>query len=292
MARTFELVETPAGTDVVITGPWSAEAAELVTSGRASGLVLNYARGFQERDLDFLHDLRIERLDLLARTILDLSPIHSNDATLTSLSLVAHDRSKLDVGRFPRLQHLSAEWPQVGESIRLATALQDLYLGSYPELDLTALASLASLTRLRMKDRPRLTSLNGLEDLPWLHELGIFGASRLSDISALKRTSPPLLQLLELESTQYIPDLDAVANCTALTFLNAGNCGDLPTAAPLQDLHALEALHLYESTRFLDGDLNPIAQLPHLRDFRMMNRRHYTPSVSAIQNKIESRQRS
>lgn len=289
VAPTFELVETPDGTDLVVIGPWSAAAARQIISGRANGLVMNYALGFQERTLEFLLDLRLKRIDLLARTITDLSPIYASATTLTSLSLVAHSRSSIDLAQFPRLQRLSAEWPQIHASIQEAVTLHDLYLGSYPEQDLTALSTLTLLTRLRLKDRPQLASLDGLEALPWLNELGVFGANRLTDITALQRMSSPVLQQLELESNPLIPDLGSIANCTALTYLSAGNCGDLPTAAPLQKLHALEALYLYGSTRFLDGDLSPIAQLPRLRDFRMQNRRHYTPPVSAVKNNIDTR---
>lgn len=38
-------------------------------------------------------------------------------------------------------------------------------------------------------------------------------------------------------------------------------------------------LHLYESTRIIDGDLRPILSLPQLQELRLASRRHYSPQV-------------
>ena len=48
----------------------------------------------------------------------------------------------------------------------------------------------------------------------------------------------------------------------------------------------LTVLHLHESTRIADGDLEPLLGLRHLRDFRMMNRNHHRPAVSEIKEHL------
>jgi hypothetical protein len=61
---------------LVVIGPWSTETAELLSTERIDGLVVNYARGFNETDLTVLTDGRgTRRLRILDLRITDLSPI-------------------------------------------------------------------------------------------------------------------------------------------------------------------------------------------------------------------------
>jgi hypothetical protein len=54
-APDFVVELAPKGSrDLVITGPWSAEAAEVLIRGEADGLVLTRARGIREGTLDLL----------------------------------------------------------------------------------------------------------------------------------------------------------------------------------------------------------------------------------------------
>jgi hypothetical protein len=53
----------------------------------------------------------------------------------------------------------------------------------------------------------------------------------------------------------------------------------------------LETLYMYETTRVADADLQPIMDLPNLKNFRMQNRREYKPSVSEIEQVLAERNR-
>jgi hypothetical protein len=59
-----------------------------------------------------------------------------------------------------------------------------------------------------------------------------------------------------------------------------------PPPSKLNRTCELTELYLYESTRIVDGDLEPLLELRRLRDFRMMNRKHYLPSVSEIIDRL------
>jgi len=50
----YVLEDAPEGRSLVVTGPWSDNAARALARGEADGLVLNYARGFYESTLDLL----------------------------------------------------------------------------------------------------------------------------------------------------------------------------------------------------------------------------------------------
>lgn len=286
---TFQLVDTPAGTDLLLTGAWSPAAAAALLEGRADGLVLNYTAGFKEPDLAFFAGLPIRRLQVLDRTVTDLSPVYGLADCLITLRVQSDPRAVIELERLPRVRTLSASWPQIRASILFAPQIEDLAVPSYSEPDLQPLSALTSLTSLVMKERPKLRSLDGMEAFPWLTRLGVFLAPGLADISAVERSRPPALQVLQLQACRKIPDIAPVASCTSLRFFDLSEGGEIRSVGPLADLVNLERLYLYDSTKVADGDLGPIARLPRLKDFRMQNRRGYSPTVKEIQDAIARR---
>jgi hypothetical protein len=286
---TYVIEDGPGGADLVVTGEWSSTAHEAIVDGLADGLVLNYARGFQEQSIDFIYGLPIKRLNLLARTVHDLSPVYSTAAVLEELRVQCDPSAVIELERLPHLRRLSASWPQVQGSVVFAQRLEHLYLGSYNETDLTPLSTLSALTSLTMKDRPRLSSLAGVEAFPWLAQLGIHLALNLEDISALATSASPVLTTLQLPACKKVVDIWPVTSCPSLRFFELSDGADIPTIRPLAGLTRLERVYLYGSTRVTDGDLRAIAGLPALTDFRMVNRPNYKPSVIEIQESIVQR---
>lgn len=286
---TFALEPHAHGVDLVVTGDWSSAARETFEAGRADGLVLNYAKGFREQPIDFVQGLPIRKLDVMARSVHDLSPVYSLASTLEELRVQSDPRAAIELENLPRVKTLAASWPQVRSSIMFAPQIEDLSVPSYSESNLEPLAGLTSLTSLVMKERPKLRSLDGLEAFPWLTRLGVFLASGLSDIGALERTRCPALQVLQMQACKKIPDVVPVAGLSSLRFFDLSEGGEIPSVGPLAELLNLERLYLYDSTRVADGDLTPIVGLPRLTDFRMQNRRGYSPSVREIQEAISRR---
>ncbi len=284
----FTLEQTPHGVDMIVQGEWSADAKKSLLKGHADGLVLNYARGFRGRDLKFLDGLPIARLKVLARTLADLSPIYALADGLVSLRVQSDPRAIIELERLPQIQTLSATWGQVQGSLRFAQRLEQLFLLSYSETDLSPLTAIPTLVSVVMKDYPRVKSLDGIEELPLLEVLGIHLAKALSDITALRRSSPDL-KTLQLPSCRKVVDVAPVSACTSLRFFELSEGGNLLTVAPLSGLQGLERLYLYGSTSVIDGDLSAIARLPNLRDFRMVDRRWYAPSVKEIENTVAPR---
>lgn len=277
------VLQTVAGrVDLVVTGAWSGDDVECLRDGRADGLVLNYALGFAEHDLRFLTGLPIRRLTLLARTHKDLSPIYSLAPTLTALDLQSDPREPIELNRLPKLRRLAACWSQVAASIGSANRLTDVFLLSYDEPDLRPLSQLPLLERLVLKDRPAVASLDGIEALPRLTELGVFAAGVLQDITALSR-SPARPTIVRLGACPQVPDLEVVHSLTSVRTFEFSDGGEIPSIAPLAALSEVEALILYGGTNVADGDLTPLTRLPRLSGLRMRNRRHYRPSVSEIQ---------
>lgn len=283
----FRLAAGPSGVDVVVTGDWRRSAERALRQPEVTGLTLNYALGFRERSLDFIRDWPIQRLEILARAIDDLSPVYRLAGTLERLSVETSPKAAIDLRRLPWLTSVAADWSQIADTIEYAVNLNDMYTTSYEPTDLYPLQRNQALARLRMKQHPRLTSLDGIQSLTVLTEVGIFGARRLGDIDALARPGgPSQLSTLNLESCSGIVALDPLAEQIGLRTLGIANGGPIPSLRPLGSMTSLDRLWAWESTRISDGDLEPLLGLRSLTEIRMMSRKHYRPTLAEVKHHL------
>lgn len=278
------------GTDLVVTGEWTPAARRAIEDGRADGLVLNYAKGFRGESIDFIRDLPIRKLDLLARWIDDLGPIHSIGSSLRELRIQSHPKALIDISTLPHLEILAISWKQVKASIHHGLNIEDLAVPSYSETNLEPLLALPSLRSVTMKQYPRPTSLKGLESMsPQFTQLRILGGSRLSDITALEGAPLPEFTALHLEACRKITDISSVAHQPSLKFFDLADGGVVRSLAPIEALSGLEGLSMYGTTNIADGDLSPVTTLPKLMDFRLRSRRHYKPPTREIEIWVDDR---
>lgn len=270
---------------MVVQSAWDSEAYGAWAEGGFDELVLNYARGFTG-DISFLQSIDVESITLIARDIIDATPIYSVGETLLRANLAIQPDVAIDLSRLPRLKALSIEnWRQVASSIHAAPKLQDLYIGRYTDRDLRPLAGFVDLKRVRLKDRPTLSSLDGAGDIVNLRELQVVGAYKLRDFRALSQVSVQL-EKLWLESCKALSDLDFASRLDSIEDLTVADCGSIDSLAPIRGKRDLRGVFMWESTNIADGDLLPLATLPNLRALRMMNRRHYHPTVGEIQETL------
>jgi hypothetical protein len=285
----YVLEDSPEGRWLVVTGPWTAEAAEALRRGEADGLVLNYARGFKERGLEFLApDFAIRRLDVLDRTISDLGPIERLEGTLEALSVQAAASAELDLGALPRLRDVAGEWALLRDTLGAVEALESVVTWEFDEVDLHAFRDHVELRNLTIKDAPQLESLSGVGNLPGLAVLGIVLAPRLHDVSDVAELAESLREL-KFEACPGIGTLDDVEPLVHLRILGISDCGDIESLAPITSLQKLEMLYAWGSTRVTDGDLSPLTALPRLKEVRMRDRRTYRPRVADLTAALASR---
>ena len=285
----YVLEDSPEGRTLVVTGPWSGEAAGVLARTVVNGLVLNYARGFCEDSLEFL-DGRwgVRRLGVLDRGIADLEPIGRLGDSLENLSIQAAPRAQLEVEALPRLRSVAGEWGLIGATVNRGDGLESVITWRFDEVDLHAFRDHVGLRRLMVKDAPHLESLSGIHDLPELAILGIFLARQLrdtSDVAGLRSS----FRELELEDCPAVGALDDFEALTNVRFLGFSDCGDIDSLAPIGSLEQLAVLYAWGSTRIVDGDLSPLARLPRLSEIRMRDRRGYAPRLGDIVSSISRR---
>lgn len=268
------------GQVVVLTGPWSKEAARALE--RSDGLVINYARGFTGDEIEFLDEsMEVRYLKLLDRSIRDLTPITRLSASLEGLSIQAAEEAELDLGSFPGLTQASGDWALLGRTISSADSLREVTTWRFDDSDLHVLRDLFELRRLTIKDAPALESLEGVESLNHLTALEIGAAQKLSDIDAIHAVAETLCEF-KLEACRAVDAIDSAGAATKLQRLGISDCGDIDSLAPVARLEGLEELSAWGTTRILDGDLSPLLGLTSLREVRMRDRRTYRPRVSEV----------
>jgi hypothetical protein len=276
------LEEESRGKTIVLTGPWSDEPGEILMSGKADGLTLNYARGFTDGSLEFLDPgWRLRRFDLLDRSIVDLSPVCRLSDSLEELSIQAAPEAELDLAPLTRLRSVAGPWWLLRATLAEVVDLRSLITWEFDEPDLRSIRDHVRLQRLTIKDAPSLESLSGTDGLTDLIELRIQGARRLRDISDLMWLADSLAELW-LQECRNLEALDEIEPLGNLQVLNVGNCGPIESVAPLARLKRLEYLSAWGTTQVLDGDLMPLVRLPALREVRMRDRRDYQPRLGSF----------
>jgi internalin A len=279
--REYRIEESAEGRSLVVTGNWSSQAEKAVRRGEADVLVLNYALGFGEQSLDFLGEWDIRRLDVLDRSIGDLSPIQRLAGSLEELSVQAGPRAELDLGAFPRLRSIATTWDSIRGTLSRADRLESVIAVEFDEIDLHAFRDLFTLRRLTIKDAPLLESLSGIGDLGELAVLEIVLARRLRDIGELTLLSSTLVEL-GFDDCPSLDAIDEVETLVGLRRLGVSDCGRIASLAPVEALRQLELLYAWGSTRVEDNDLSPLTRLPRLHEIRMRDRREYRPRVAEL----------
>jgi internalin A len=83
--------------------------------------------------------------------------------SLEALDVEGAPGAMLDLSAFPQLRELGASWRCVRETIASAQGLRELIVSECDETDLRSLVDNEQLTRVTLKDAPRLESLSGLD---------------------------------------------------------------------------------------------------------------------------------
>lgn len=278
------------GRVLTVTGPWTQDAAATLQAGGIDYLYLNHTAGFSEPDLDFLEAWPgVRRLHVLDHRLRDIRGIHTLGGSLEKLDLGRVDpRAKIDLGLLPHLKTLSGSWRQLGPTLDRLHHLERMWVADFTGPDLTALSSHGELESLSLVGARSLQSVAGAGSLQHLSHLKIALAPRLSSVSHLRPLADSLTELW-IQTCRSFTALEDIGALGSLRFLAVADCGEFPSLTPLRPLVHLETLYAWGTTKIADADLQPLLELPRLREVRLRSRKTYHPSVQEITSALEAR---
>lgn len=154
-----------------------------------------------------------------------------------------------------RLEKLSIVWNETNiKNYNYLCDLSELYIDNYKGKDLTFLAGLLKLRKLRL-DQPKIKNLCGIEKLQSL-EIAVFGAAKsLSDVSSINPCKN--LRFLEFDTCPKLRDFSPLAKLPELEVLELINCKNIESIKYINAIHSLEQLSILGTSNILDGDWEP-----------------------------------
>lgn len=244
------------------------------------GLALNYTSGFQSPDLAFLEQVPfVEDLHILSYWWDDISPIHHLHELRNLEVCTRPERTPIDFTRFPHLESLFLEWRPKSDSIFQCKTLREVYIMHYAGKSTEPFGELPKLEDLKFSGGS-ISRLEALGRLTRLRKLGLYYLRRLTTLDGVQDC--PWLRDLDIEACKKITTIDPTSAVTALTKFGLKNCGEIDSIKPLANLTNLANVEMWESTNVLDGDLTPLLNLPRLKAVRIANRRHYNMPRGAL----------
>lgn len=288
MASDFKVCEIGPTHFLLLQGPWESSITDVMTTFGLTYLRVNRPTERQVQ-IDFLRELPfLERLDLSALGIVDVSPLYDLP-NLRRLNINGF-KHKIDFTRIPKLEELRLDWHEKSFSSLLACdQLRILGIGYYTNPDLQQLKNLCSLQELVISFS-RIENLAGVEHFP---ELGLLSIDYVKNLETLE----PLgacrkLWNLRIDAAKNLRWMDPVSGLRNLRELCLKRCPEIESLRPIQGLPALESVGLLETTNIQDGDLSVLLTLPALKHASFVDRRHYThknadfPKVYRQANKL------
>jgi len=254
---------------------WTNQYLDLIAKHRIKIIRLNDRIGWVDSDISFL--LRVPGIcgvDIISERVTDISPVFELKG-LKTLSLYCKANVAGDFRELRNLESLSLDWRNVYRSAFELNGLRRLNVLHYPDADLSNLNRNVHLRTLKLSSN-RLESLSGIERFPKIKQLDLFRCRRLTSLKAIK--SVRLIRTLTIDQCPGVGDLSPLSCLGGLRTLEIENCREIRSLKPLLKCKELRRLQIAGNTTVLDGNLGPLAKLPHLKEVLLAKRKHYSHS--------------
>ncbi|MCG2798358.1 MAG: hypothetical protein L6367_07440 [Cellulomonas sp.] len=230
--------------------------------------------------LEGLEHVSAPRIRVTGQVECDADPLHRLNPQVRELDLrdaLLLPRQRLDLERLSDLRTLVLDQAQDSRGARLAPGVRSFTVRPFSGKAIADLPHGAGVRKLTVIQARGLGSLAGLgQAYPALRALGLHGLPRLVDLSPVEEVRA--LRWLSIESCRGLADISATAAMSRLQYLAFEDCPSLASIGPLAHHVALERFVANGSTKIADGDLSPLASVPHLRMMIIPERRGYHPS--------------
>lgn len=248
-------------------------------TGEASAIGISEVKGFRRTDLSILTTIpNLHGLAIPYPENLDLGVL--GELLQLRFLVLGKERAALDFSMFSYLDELSTDWKPSDVLPSAQSALKRLCLWGFKprSRNLQSLPAYRRLNYLKLV-QGTVESLDGIERLVALKEAEISHLKQLKKISAIGTCE---VETLHIEACSKIVDFASLSKCPKLRLLRYGNCGTLPSLAPLREFKTLEDFR-FVNTNILDGDMSPLL---NLKSTGFMKKRHYSHTPEQIARAI------
>lgn len=255
------------------------------------GISINYAHGFNGKDISFLKYFDfIKRINILSRTIDDISPIHYLH-NLHTLIIQTYDKTPINFKVFKSLKHCALFWRDGIDSIFDSPSLEHLSFRYWKkEKDLSKFHQLKSLRFLRIANSRKFESLKGIKELTSLRSLELYYLPNLTSMSPIEKCTS--IEDFRIGNCKKITSLESLNKLRNLNFLSLSNMAFIDSIEPLKDLKLIQHLSIYGDTKIKDGDLSIIYKLKNLKRLILTNKRGYSHKRAEIVRDLQIGYRS
>lgn len=260
------------GPTLVVTDYWNDDLRNLMVSKSIYYLRLSRSVGWEDHDLEFLKNLDfLKGVEIYADDIKDVSAlVHLK--SLEHLSLDCKLNIEVDVSQFKNLSSLYFKWNKKVLNWFNVPSLERLNVVNYPFESLEVFSNLTTLRELLLTST-KLQTLKGIGYLKSLKLLDLYRCTKLYSLESLG--SLKKLEKIVLDNCKRIEDL---SECVGLENLKAFliiDCKEIQSIEPLKNCLALNRIYMAGNTTIIDGDFNLIVDLPNLRKFIFVEKKHY-----------------
>jgi len=263
------------GLGAILTSEWSEGICHQLLREPIVELELNYAKGWQGKDLAFLaHFPDLESFKIIDWTIDSVQPIHLLHK-LKALEISTYCKTEIQFSAFSQLEHCALEWRSKAKSIFECKTLKNLFVNHYNREGTESFGRLTNLETLAILNAPVKTLL-GLSPLRRLRMLRLAGLRVLDSLKGVENLIN--LEELNINTCRRIRSIEEIGNLSRLRKLYLNNNGKIQSLKPIGRLRWLESVTFSDSTEIVDGDLSPLARQKHLTSVSFQNRRHYSHS--------------
>lgn len=285
MTHLFSIERGFYGQRLVLNGRWHDDIAAYLEREQIVELHLNHAKGWSGLDLSFLEGLpKLVAFSVADAGIQDISPVHAL-VNLRELEIATYCRTPIDFSRFPKLERCSLYWRPDSESLFSASTITRLFLYGYDGRASKAFCGLTRLEDLTVSN----SAMDETEDLGCLQSLTSLRLQNLRNIRSLAGSEYfAELGFFDIGGCKFIKEINAVASLPRLKRFLFSEAGTIASLAPLRGAVALEEVLFYGSTYIVDGNLQPLLELPRLKKAWFKNRRHYSHTRESIASTLQA----
>jgi hypothetical protein len=266
----------------VLSGEWDTSLSERLQRERPPAIDINYARGWNGKELSFLSEcVWLEAISICLPNLEDISFLQPLQA-LKSVSLAVGRRAKLGC-IFPCLEECLLEWRDGFIPFLHSNSIRKLVLSDYKRSTIDEVSRLRNLRELSIYNS-NIKSLDELSGLINLSRLELALLRKWDDLQFC--SSLQNLMFFDISRCSALRSIQPLSFCRRLRRLAINDMAHIDSLSPIRSLPLLEELLFYGTTHIDDGDLSFLSDMPNLCSISFQDRKHYTHTRSDLERRI------